>query len=131
MTSLCWGFPLRDKAVVAEDLALANIYLALEMTEGTTTQPIEHRDLSRTGTRRNIRSTKRGQAACSYPGGILTLPCYGMNRQSNDEGSVCTAVFADGTHTNARQYSVSNGIIPRQGSTLEQICFARTEPCAR
>jgi hypothetical protein len=34
MTAPSWGFPLRDEVVVAEDQALANIYVTLEMTEG-------------------------------------------------------------------------------------------------
>jgi hypothetical protein len=65
-------------------------------------------------------SSKPRQAACSCPGGILTLPCYGMSRQGNDKGRLCTAVnfFADGWHTTAQQCNVSKRDFPTSGQHL-------------
>lgn len=120
MTARCFGFPLRDKLVIAKNLALANIYLTLEMTEGCDHRTLQRRDPARNRDEKNMRSAKPRQAACDCPAGILTLSCYGMNRQRNDEGRVSTAVnfFVDRTHANAQQYTVSKRDFPTSGRHL-------------
>jgi len=120
MTARRWGFPLRNKLVIAESLVLANIYLTLEMTGGCDHATLQRRDPARNRDEKNMRSAKPRQAACGCPGGILTSSCYGMNRQRDDEGGVSTAVnfFVDSTHINAQQYTVSKRDFPTAGQHL-------------
>ena len=56
MTARRWGFPLRDKLVLVENLALANIYLTLEMTEGSDHATLQRRDPVRNRNEKNMRS---------------------------------------------------------------------------